>query len=194
MTGGLSAAIRATARRDWRGVVLIRLFDADLHGWITHRTLGRKVIQLEPTRTPSTSRMGKSIDTLRYSEKQWAKVFDQLNGPPEPFDGKNRRRDKRQRYRRTLRIMVRVDHPGGSSSTFLVRSRDLSAYGMGFLHGGFVYPQTNCTVVMPRQDGKLLSLQGTIVRCRLLQGRLHEVGVHFNERINLADFMDMSAA
>lgn len=129
------------------------------------------------------------LDTLRLSDKQWANVMSEIEAATPTYDGGERRRDSRRRYKKHLRVIVRVEHPGGSNMTFAVRSRDISAMGVGFLHGSFLYPGTPCSVVLPALDGRMFSVKGTIVRCRLLQGKLHEVGVEFTDPIELQLFI-----
>jgi len=130
------------------------------------------------------------LDTVRLSEKQWATALADMDAKAGAFSGKNRRKESRKRYKKTLRIVVRVAHPGGSEMTFAVRTRDLSARGLGFVHGNFLYPGTPCTIILPTNDKRMIAYHGKIVRCRLAGGKLHEVGVEFGENLDLSAHLD----
>src|ERR1019366_10324054 len=61
---------------------------------------------------------------------------------------------------------------------------------MAFLHGGFLYIGTECWIVLPRLDGKGgIRVASTVVRCRHVSGRAHEVAVRFGEPIPVNDFV-----
>lgn len=130
------------------------------------------------------------LDTLRLSEKDVASLLSQIESQTPVYDGSDRRHNRRRRYKKVLRIIVRVAHPGGSDMTFAVRTRDLSGMGVGFFHGSFLYPGTPSTIILPALDGRMIAVSGAIVRCRLLSGKLHEVGVEFSEEIDITEFID----
>lgn len=129
------------------------------------------------------------LDTLRMTDKQWQAMLDEIDAQTRSFEGRDRRRESRRRYKKSLKLIIRVEHPGGSAVTFRIRSRDISSCGIGFLHGSFIYPQTPCTIVLPTANGELMAIRGKAVRCRLLKGKLHEVGIEFHEPIDLEVFL-----
>lgn len=62
---------------------------------------------------------------------------------------------------------------------------DLSASGMCLLTDRFVHKGTACALTLSLRDGELISLNAKVVRCELLQGRAHEVGLEFHEPMDL---------
>ena len=93
------------------------------------------------------------------------------------------RSEKRWPYR-TSNIALIVQHPGGGAGRFLVCSRNLSAGGIGFIHGGYLHPGSECSILLRDRDGSPMALAGKVVYCRHLNGRYHEIGIKFSERID----------
>lgn len=99
-----------------------------------------------------------------------------------------RRRDRRWEFSQA-EIAVCVEHPGGGISKFLVCSRDLSAGGMAFFHGGFLHVGSRCKIVLGTLDGKRNVVSGTVTSCNLVEGRLHSIGIKFEQRIDPGTFL-----
>jgi hypothetical protein len=133
------------------------------------------------------------IDTLRLSTKEW----DQLQAVMEtPRDGGgfgrcDQRRDPRFPYRLGGSVIIEVVHPGGSRVRYIVRPRNLSRSGLGFLHGNFIYTGTRCVVMLMTQDGAAIPCNARVVRCRHIQGKVHGLGIKFDKPLkNLGDYLD----
>ncbi len=128
--------------------------------------------------------MGSSFkDHLRLDSGQRKKILRQLDQMPSRMTDASRRNFPRWDYR-ALDIAMNVVHPGGGRSRFLVCSRNLSAGGLSFLHGGYLHSGSECSLVLMRRDGTPLALAGTIRHCRHLQGSCHEIGVQFASEID----------
>jgi hypothetical protein len=61
---------------------------------------------------------------------------------------------------------------------------------MCLLHGGFIHIGAACTVRLPMLDGRHQDLAGVVVRCALVEGRIHEIGVRFRNVIALDQFIE----
>ena len=120
---------------------------------------------------------------LRLSQSERNRLFAQLGQDGGPKSGRCKRKHPRHDYR-VLDVAVAILHPGGGQSRLLVTSRNLSAGGISFLHGGFVYAGSDCKLVLMRRDGTPMCLSGMVRHCRHLQGSCHEIGVQFCEEIN----------
>ncbi len=57
------------------------------------------------------------------------------------------------------------------------------------LHGKFVYGGTNCMVGLHSLEGQIVTARGKVIWCRLITGRVHELGIQFDEPIALAEFV-----
>jgi hypothetical protein len=60
---------------------------------------------------------------------------------------------------------------------------------MSLLHGKFVYDGTLCVAGLKALDGQLVPVRGKVMWCRLIAGRIHEIGIQFEEPIDLDDFV-----
>jgi len=78
-------------------------------------------------------------------------------------------------------------------TAYKVRPLNISSTGIAFLHGAFVYPGTSCSVIARMTDGTPCQLTGHVVRCRMIHGRVHEIGVRFNEAIDLSELIEGAA-
>lgn len=90
-------------------------------------------------------------------------------------------------------IVLDIQHPGGTTSSYLVQPRNISIGGMSLNHGGFIAPRTPCVVRLIDLDGQEFRVEGRVLGCRCVGGRLHDVGVSFNEPIELEQFVDPHA-
>jgi CheY-like chemotaxis protein len=86
------------------------------------------------------------------------------------------------------RIKVCITNPGGNNVCYSAIPRNLSRHGIAFLHGQFVYPNSQCGVTLKTLDGEIVSMVGTIIRCNHLGGTIHEVAAKFNSPIDLTHF------
>jgi CheY-like chemotaxis protein len=127
------------------------------------------------------------VDSLRLSEHDQTVILGRL-AEADSGSKNNKRLDSRVNYQLPSGLVVRMHHPGGSVVNFLVRARNLSRGGIAFLHGSFVYNGTRCELALRAINNTVVTASGQVVRCRHLSGRVHEVGVHFNEFIDLGRF------
>lgn len=125
---------------------------------------------------------------VRLNANQRSKLLCRLDEAPTPMPPSERRREERWEYRMSD-VAVIVQHPGGGSGRFLVCSRNLSAGGMAFIHGGYIHPGSECRVGLTRWDDRPLAVTGVIAHCRHLEGQLHEVGIRFARPINPKTFL-----
>lgn len=72
---------------------------------------------------------------------------------------------------------------------YAVLPRDLSSTGVGFLHGSFMHVDSDCVVSMPTLTGEWIDTPGNVVCCQHVQGKVHEIGVHFRQQIDPTRFL-----
>jgi CheY-like chemotaxis protein len=89
---------------------------------------------------------------------------------------------------RSLSAMLR--QPDGGEVQLSLAARNLSVGGMSLLHSAFVYTDTPITVDLPRADKKIQRVTGKVMRCDHVRGVIHELGIKFDEPINLRDFQE----
>lgn len=143
---------------------------------------------------------GKKCTTrVNLSETERENLLNRLDnqsiGASAPTGGAktNRRRHKRWSFRE-VNVTVSVEHPAGGISRFLVYTRDISAGGLSFVHGGYLHEGSICQVLLRTCDGQIRTIPGTIVSCRHLEGLMHLSGLRFDRRIDPATFVNTSKA
>lgn len=87
-------------------------------------------------------------------------------------------------------VLIRVNHPGGSSVEFVVPVRNVSSCGLGFIHGSFLYSGTPVILFLRRLTGDLMAVTGSVVRSTHVRGVVHDVGVRFDNPVDLRELLD----
>jgi len=103
--------------------------------------------------------------------------------------GAEMRQEERVPYRMSRGLVVTLEHPGGSVANYLVRPRNLSPRGVGFLHGNFVHVGSRCKLHLLRLDGTPQVISGAVVRCQHVTGLVHEIGVRLGQAIAMDEFI-----
>lgn len=134
-------------------------------------------------------------DTVRLSQQEQRKLLDQMDNTaravsPDSSTGDDRRAHRRHTYRPPA-VAIQVEHPGGGSARYLVGARNLSQQGVGLIHGGFLYDNAQCTVVLETRKQQLLAFPGRIVTCRHVDGSIHEIGVRFDQEIDVETYFQL---
>lgn len=91
---------------------------------------------------------------------------------------------------RNERVVLRLEHPGGSTVDLPLASRNLSRDGVSLLHSSYVHQGSRCVVLLDHLSKGSIEVRGEIVRCNHLVGRVHEVGVRFDDLIQTKEFLD----
>ncbi len=128
----------------------------------------------------------KIIDSVRLQSQECEALLDALDKSTSGVSPTSRRVTRRWRYRN--RIIVAINQ-AGSIQSYFVTPRNISTTGVAFVHGGYVHPGSSVAVALRNRSEKLCALQGRVVRCVHVQGRLHEVGVAFAAQINPKEFV-----
>lgn len=135
-----------------------------------------------PTEAPSSK--DRLVRTLRLDDERIAAILEKLDTGPEHGDAG--RRALRYRYR-VKGLVIHMQQPGFSTPVpFLVPTRNISASGLSFLHGGFVHKGTRCLVQLITTYGTWANVTASVVRCRFLEGNVHEVAIKFDQEVNPA--------
>lgn len=131
---------------------------------------------------------GNRPNTLGLARSELLPLLDQLDFTWSGFERETRRGFVRWPFRRET-IELRLRHPGGSASSLRVACRNLSRAGMSVLHSAFVHPGTACTVTIPRAAPGGLAVAGRVARCAHRAGLVHEIGVRFDDEIDVRQFI-----
>ncbi|MBX3383727.1 MAG: response regulator [Phycisphaeraceae bacterium] len=130
-------------------------------------------------------------NTIGLAERELVDLLDKLDkGQAEAEVAK---RDFARWPFRKASIGLHIFHPGGTDAQLKLACRNLSRGGICLLHNGFVHTGTSCKVYLPRQDGAMVEVCGTIVRCAHRMRTLHELGIKFDKQIDLREFVDVGS-
>ena len=127
--------------------------------------------------------------TIRASDEQVESVLESLDREQTPPEIASERSSTRHTFRLS-ECLLEMCQPGAAEfTTFLVKTRNISAGGIALLHGGFVHVGTRCRLRLMTTDKVRADVSGRVVRCRYLgQGTLHEIGVQFDSPIEPSAF------
>ncbi|MEM0913210.1 MAG: response regulator [Planctomycetota bacterium] len=130
------------------------------------------------------------LDTLRLSPRQIETLLDELQQPrAAESPAASNRESERFFFTELNGVPLDIVHPGGSDARFLVIPTDLSASGMGLLHGGFLHRATPVIATLTDLHGTPRRIEGHVTRCLLHAGRVHRIGVLWDDPIDVNDFL-----
>ncbi len=128
-------------------------------------------------------------DILRLSSRQTAEVIQWMDQRAVARIDEDRRQAPRLAYQHVSRLCVLLENEHKGKRTYALAPRNLGRHGISLLHGKFVYGGTNCVVGLQADDGQVVPVRGKVIWCRLITGRVHELGVRFDDPIVLEDFV-----
>lgn len=132
-----------------------------------------------------------TVDTLRLSVKDCERLVDAVNHRASGVKPHEERRGLRVPYCRR-RVTMDVKFATGHTVRHRVLARNLSRRGMSVLMGQYVNDAAACEVTLPLRLQETATLSGRVRACRHLGGKYHEVGVVFDQPIDIRDFTDLS--
>ena len=133
------------------------------------------------------------VDSLRMSERDLMRLLAQLVAR-ESADSQSPARQAAVERSITdssglPRTLARICHPRGNCTTYLVKPRDIHADGIVFLHGAFVHTGAECSFLVRTRTGQPTQLASSVLSCRHVTGRIHEIAAKFDQPVRLEDYM-----
>ena len=129
-------------------------------------------------------------DILRLSVNQIAELRGLIDQRAHRDIDRERRQERRVPFRPSVRVGVLLENEPKGRRTYALAPRNISCTGISLLHGKFVYGGTNCVVGLVALDAQVVPTRGKVIWCRLITGRVHELGVQFDEPIDVSEFVD----
>lgn len=130
------------------------------------------------------------IDSVRLTAHECTALLDALDKATVVDGGSTKRGTKRWRFRNRILTSIKQN---GLAQSFYVSPRNLSSGGIAFLHGGYVHPGSPVAVVLRDKFDEVKTFRGRTTRCTHVKGRLHEVAVQFESKLNPKDFVPPSS-
>lgn len=132
------------------------------------------------------------IQTVRLSAQEKRKLVETIDQDAVQSDVHVERRSMRIAFHHA-ELEATIRPPAGPPVNYSIVTRNLSRWGIAFLHGQFVYPESTCEMMIPKLDGEIVKVKGAVKRCRHVKGIIHEVSVVFDQPIDLSQFVQLSA-
>ncbi len=88
------------------------------------------------------------------------------------------------------KIAVNIESEGHNQRTLIVATRNLSQGGISILHSSFMYTGTQVTVDLITNTGTTTPCHGSVTRCEHRGGRVHEIGIKFDDEIVLREYLN----
>ena len=123
------------------------------------------------------------------AEQEWQSLMTDPRAWPE-HDGDERRGEARVPHRELAQFVLEI-HESDDMITrrFLVRTRDVSSQGIGFLHHRPVDVGADCRVSLLIRRGRLVHRTGTIAACSHRRDGHYEIGMRLRKSVVVSDFL-----
>ncbi len=127
-----------------------------------------------------------TIRTVRLDDEDLTALLDSLD----EVESNNKDLRKNPRYCYRVRgAVVHMQQPGsGGTLQFQVPTRNLSATGLAFVHGGFIHPNTRCVAQLITAHGTWNNVAGHVVQCEYVENNIHAVTLQFDHDIDPAEY------
>lgn len=129
---------------------------------------------------------------VNLSDPERVHMLDQLDTHERTGSKHPRRSSARLEYRVQDIPLVAV-HPGGGTSAFIGAGRNISCGGISLLVPAFLHTGTETRLALFTGAAQQKVLLGKVTFCRHLSGQVHEIGIRFNEKIDVSAFCDQHA-
>lgn len=134
----------------------------------------------------------KPVDTLRLSPGDRHRLLKRMDERLPIHTSQSRRAHPRLLCEFRSDPVIRIRQYDGQEITYVSLARDLSADGMGFIHGCYLYPTTPVRITLTALDGERACVDGEVIHCEHVEGRFHEVGVKFGLPIDTHLFVTVN--
>ena len=127
-------------------------------------------------------------DTVRVwmSERRWKALLKRVGGQERRQSDRSGTDRRAPRFDASCRCLLRLDDGPG---IFTVRSRNLGAKGIGFIHAQALDPETRCSLVIENDQGAGTLASGQVVWNRRIDLDLYDTGVVFDQPIAVDAFV-----
>lgn len=125
-------------------------------------------------------------NTLGLREKELGRLLDRIERGKQGQQAG--RVYSRWQFQQTA-IPVSIQHPGGTEIEVRMACRNLSRGGIGLLHRGYLHLNTRCVLTLAHPLKGAMRISGRVVRCLHVDGMVHEIGIAFDESIDIRSFV-----
>ncbi|MEM1107573.1 MAG: PilZ domain-containing protein [Planctomycetota bacterium] len=128
--------------------------------------------------------------SVKLDPESWDTLFDNINLAEQMIPGRERREHTRIDYDKSVTLYAEYEQDGVEKK-YLVRTRNVSSSGLGFIHNAELPVGTRARFTAFNHDGRVCSLEGESARADLIETDVWDIGIRFDQLIDLSDLMDM---
>lgn len=128
--------------------------------------------------------------TLRLTDAEHARLQEQSDHNPDV----SKATATRVRFAKGTQVRIEMTYSDGTRALLQAPGRDLSEGGIGIYHNAYVHTGVACNVTLRTVDGEAITQTGRVARCIHLRGAVHEVGIRFDQPVDLSLFIPVAAA
>ncbi len=129
------------------------------------------------------------LNTLRLAQHDLQKLLEQFDHSQTKSSHPDRE-FVRWTYRVSAVDLI-LEHSTGSKISLPVATRNISRGGISVLHSAYIHTGNRCEIVLQIPGGKSQAIPAKIIRCAHITGRVHEVGIAFDEQISTKDLLGL---
>jgi len=130
-----------------------------------------------------------SRNSLGVQGQVYQKLLNKLNDYRTTDTDKHPARLHARREYMDPYILMVIENEHSMDRPMTLAARNISRGGVGLLHSNFVYPKTRVTVYLTVNQEDPRPIRGTVLRCEHRGGVVHEIGVKFDEEINIQQYL-----
>ena len=136
-------------------------------------------------------RITQPIETLRLSDRDKSKLLWALEEANKRDEGEEQRRLRVPcTNNKEALFALKSDVTDSTQLNMLVRN--LSRWGAALVHGRYIHPDTKCEILIQAENGTWQKQTGIVRHSRHIQGTIHEIGVEFDEPLDLSEFVRLT--
>lgn len=129
------------------------------------------------------------LETLRLSFEEYTQLIAVLDKEAANRPEVSMRSTARATYVLEQPLVLEVATSEKEVTRYLVRPRNIAAGGAAVLHGGFIHFKTRCTIALRNLEGKHVMQTGIVRHASLIKGHIHEIGIQFDEPVDVSQFV-----
>lgn len=129
-----------------------------------------------------------AVQSVAIDDRQWEVLMAQgVTGKIKFEVVDDRRGEPRRELSKVMQMFVGIGLH--DPQRFMVRTRNISSHGVGFVHSRPVRRGMRCSLAILTRDDKLVHFKATIAASKIRLDGHFDVGVTFDQPIALANFL-----
>lgn len=139
----------------------------------------------------SNSDHAQATPSIRLPDTQWDQMIQHMSLTPRAEPGEDRRAAGRHDFSTDVTLFAEFDDEDGCWQRYLVKTSNVSAMGLGFVHDIEVPLGNRSVFTVMDKHGQPCTLTGTVSRVDPTESGYWDVGVRFDRPIDPSHLLDV---